>query len=284
MVPHPRPLTLGKTPTVGDTAQPRAEGLLNFARLRRSIRGMAVAHGEVTRDAARSGAASKSKGKGLLVMKKAIVAVALLGLASAAQASIAGGPHDLSNSGGGWGGGKGGTISSCQYCHAPHNVNTNITVPLWNRNSDATTNATFAASFTKYASQTLSVKTGFTPGGGSLTCLSCHDGVSDMGLTYVGSKGFASATSMGTSSFAAVGGASGKDLTNDHPVGVPFVAGANGMKATVVTALTDHLYGASKTVECGTCHDPHGAWDGITGGASFLRVSATTICSECHNK
>ena len=215
-------------------------------------------------------------------MKKAIVALALAGLASTAMAAgtgIAGSPHDLSATGGGAGVKyTGALISSCQFCHAPHNVNTGIAAPLWNRN--ALDNTTFIASFTPYKSQTLSNVNGYAPGGGSLTCLSCHDGATNMGLTFVGTKGFGTNNVLMTG-FAVVG----KELGNDHPVGVPY-ASANGMKAqtSLPTALSDHLYGTAKSVECGTCHDPHGAWDGATGGDSFLRWSASTLCSQCHAK
>jgi predicted CXXCH cytochrome family protein len=215
-------------------------------------------------------------------MKKAIVALAIAGLASTAMAAsgIAGGPHDLSNTGGGYGNGLGGLISSCQFCHAPHNTNKDIAAPLWNRNSDAATNTTFAGTFQKYASPTLSNTAGYAPGGGSLTCLSCHDGQTNMGLTFVGTKGFGTNSVTMAGSFAELK----KDLTNDHPVGVPYTT-ANGMKdkATLPAAISQHLYGGS-TVECGTCHDPHGEWDGQTGGLSFLRWSAATLCSQCHNK
>jgi hypothetical protein len=216
-------------------------------------------------------------------MKKAIVALAIAGLASAAMAAtgIAGGPHDLSNGGGGYGNGLGGQISSCQFCHAPHNVNAAIAAPLWNRNGNDQANTAFAATFLPYKSPTLSQAAGYAPGGGSLTCLSCHDGQTNMGLTFVGTQGFATSVQMDPLSFANIG----KQLGNDHPVGVPY-ASANGMKAqaTLPAAISQHLYGASKSVECGTCHDPHGDWDGATGGLSFLRWSAASLCSQCHNK
>lgn len=57
----------------------------------------------------------------------------------------------------------------CVYCHTPHAGNTTTPAPLWNR----TMKASFYAN---YNSTTLD-GTILTPGVNSLTCLSCHDGV-----------------------------------------------------------------------------------------------------------
>ena len=202
-------------------------------------------------------------------MKKALVAIALASVASVASAAIANGSHDLSTR-------AGATISSCQFCHAPHNVNAVGGAPLWNRTLPA------AAVFTVYSSNTLNDTT-VTVGTNSLTCLSCHDGVSDMGATFTGSHGFNGVVTAINSTYANVT----RDLTNDHPVGVNYLEGGEFQTIATVTAANLVLYSdgaGGQTVECGSCHDPHGLSDSASGGLSFLRAAATSICADCHAK
>ena len=219
-------------------------------------------------------------------MKKALVAVALAAFAHAASAATAGGSHDLSSTG--RRANATSTLSACQYCHAPHNVNTGIPgAPLWNRNT-----AAGAASFQYYTSTTVSAQPSAL-NANSMTCMSCHDGVSDMGAVYTGSHGFGG-TAQTILTFA--GGATayanvGTDLRNDHPVSINYVAAANSLATTgAVAAAGLKLYGAGPTIECGSCHDPHGTGvvgggsDGAAGGQAFLRVAKTTICTACHLK
>jgi hypothetical protein len=214
-------------------------------------------------------------------MKKALVALAIAGFATAASARIQGSSHDLTPGGRG---GYAGTISACQFCHAPHNVNTGVPgAPLWNRNSVAT-------AFQYYTSNTVSASPSAL-NANSMTCMSCHDGVSDMGDTFTGSHGFG-----GTATpIDAVGGAYailGADLRNDHPVSINYVAAANSLQTVaLVRAAGLRLYGAGPSVECGSCHDPHGTTafaggdsDGAAGGEAFLRVQRSAICTECHLK
>ena len=209
-------------------------------------------------------------------MKKVLLAAALALLATTASATITGGPHDLGSAANvaKYGAPQ---ISGCQFCHAPHfgAATPAVGAPLWNRNNPA------SGSFTLYTSNTLSTtaKTGEALGVNSLTCLSCHDGVSDMGNTVVGSKGYATAKVM--TGYAVVG----TDLTNDHPVGIAFNAADPTLVATVPAVPTSTSVGLENgRVECGSCHDPHGTWDAATGGLSFLRQSSATICAACHNK
>ncbi|HEY6101337.1 MAG TPA: hypothetical protein VIW03_18005, partial [Anaeromyxobacter sp.] len=127
-----------------------------------------------------------------------------------------------------------------------------------------------------------------------MTCMSCHDGVSDMGATYTGSHGFGG-TATSLASYAA-GAAAYANLTanlqNDHPVSITYVAAANSLQAVgTVRGFGLRLYGAGPTIECGSCHDPHGSGafigggsDGAAGGEAFLRVPKAEICTDCHLK
>lgn len=61
-----------------------------------------------------------------------------------------------------------GTTEICVFCHAPHHGNPD-TGPLWNRENAA-------ASYTAYGSTIAGTGVG-QPGGATLACLSCHDGI-----------------------------------------------------------------------------------------------------------
>jgi predicted CXXCH cytochrome family protein len=217
-------------------------------------------------------------------MRKAIVALAVAAFATTASANIAAGPHDLSTR-------LGATLSSCQFCHAPHFANASGTfnlIPLWNRNAPTTTTYSFRGTATQL-------------GAGSYSCLSCHDGISDMGMTYSGTQGLPPGpTTIGNTDYANVG-ATGQgatrtwggnpDLTDDHPIGRQFTPGSlptDPMKdlATAQGAgfkLYEYTTGVY-TVECGTCHEPHLTGDSAHGGVSLLRNTTTSFCSACHNK
>lgn len=136
-----------------------------------------------------------------------------------------------------------------------------------------------------------------------LECMACH--ASDGGALGLG-------TGVATDFSVFV---IGTDLKNDHPVGVlfPAVSGTgtdwNTPSGTVtrganVTKFFDQdptdgrmdkgeirLYddGNGASVECASCHDPHGvpsAGNGTVINATFLRKSntASAVCMTCHNK
>lgn len=96
------------------------------------------------------------------------------------------------------------------------------------------------------------------------------------------------------------------DLRDDHPVGVRFPT-TNGTGTDWKTPNSNaagtkffdedadgrmekgeiRLYGANASVECGSCHDPHGvATTGSLFNATFLRKSnaGSAVCLTCHSK
>lgn len=158
--------------------------------------------------------------------------------------------------------------SLCETCHVPHSPASASSGVLWNH---AVTTATYAL----YSSSTLDATVG-QPAGVSKLCLSCHDGtvaVNSYGGT-TGTKYISGADSLGI------------DLSNDHPVSFTYdaaLATADGELATpaggTVGAANLPLY--ANQLECGTCHDPHGASASYT---KFLRYPAATICTQCHTK
>lgn len=106
----------------------------------------------------------------------------------------------------------------------------------------------------------------------------------------------------------------GTDLRNDHPIGVTFPTSSGvgtdwntpgGTKA--VSALTNKFFdetpngrmdkneirlydsGNGASVECASCHDPHGVPSGAAGSTfnpTFLRKTnvASAVCLTCHAK
>jgi hypothetical protein len=243
-------------------------------------------------------------------MKKALIALAIAGFASTAMAQIAGSKHDLNKAGAGYNGAIP-QVGSCQFCHAPHYGNTSqVTggaagqgavsgfgqMPLWNRSQPSTVG---------YATRTPISGSAVNLGAGSFTCLSCHDGVSDLGALYRG-QGFTT-TGMTIGNGALIpanvgltyaGGAYVKtagvvDLRDDHPVGVVYNGGSTGFQATLTVdngtptrtlRLYANAFGAGVTVECGSCHDPHQQWP---TGVNFLRLDPSgtkDLCAVCHLK
>lgn len=214
-------------------------------------------------------------------MKKSlilVVAVAMLLVATSAFATISGSKHDLTgvailtN-----------PISSCQYCHTPHHASTvDTTLPLWNRNLPTASSFTvYGATTSNATGVTLSGTTVHAPGTHSLTCLSCHDGVTEYGdLIMGGETGFGPMT--GTNVI-------GEDLRTTHPVGVKYDTTLTGLGQAGLGAVptTTRLYatGGENRVECSSCHDPHSN-DRTAGGdtSPFLRMLKSTMCSKCHSQ
>lgn len=241
-----------------------------------------------------------------------------------AQASIVNSKHDLSST-------STATIKQsstseiCVFCHTPHGGD-QAKGPLWNRGATVT-------AYTVYASDTLETAALTTPASVSAACMSCHDGTValDNLINAPGSGGY---TPGGTSQiYTWAGGVNMipagitnlSDLTNDHPIGVPYCGGfaasackdadfktaalyKNNSVAALATGVAGDKWwidsGSSAgardkgdlvlyqrdfggplfpSVECASCHNPHGSGAGL---ATFLRISnaASALCTTCHNK
>lgn len=226
----------------------------------------------------------------------------------------------------------------CVFCHTPHGSNTGVVAPLWNKPVGV------SSSYTTYSDTGGGTLDGtpLTVGSVSLACLSCHDGTiaMDTVINAPGSGGFnplgaritTSATGWtGPSVDAATGrllstavSNLGQDLSNDHPIGVPYGGGvgsaANSLRDPDFRTVSSGTIGGAtrywvdtpgfgaggqrdKTdmilynrndagavtnigyVECGSCHDPH-VDTAPTGAGMFLRVAnaASAVCLACHVK
>jgi hypothetical protein len=194
-----------------------------------------------------------------------------------------------------------GTTQICVFCHTPHHANTDAR-PLWNRNMPN------SSSYVGYGTTIAGTNVAKPKAGSaSLACLSCHDGVTTFdnlvnapgrgtampatawtfftaGSPIVSNMSFSSRVNLGT------------DLTNDHPVNVPYSGGtkaslrpsnttigtidlSTGLKNTTAyfgwmqenkwaisgfisssATIGDLLRSDNTTgnnVECSSCHDPH---------------------------
>lgn len=215
----------------------------------------------------------------------------------------------------------------CAFCHTPHASNTSVTAaPLWNKATP------LGSSFSLYGTATLDSNSGngaFEPGANSLICLSCHDGAQAMD-NMINAPGSGNWTASGGSAgYSWTGTADGKigtrvtnlgkDLKNDHPVGIEYCGGGQVPTGTpslaackdsdflVPTKFSDTIWyveasgdstkskadmllyptGTTVRVECGSCHDPHVEAKGAANTqVAFLRKSQENsgLCLSCHNK
>jgi len=187
----------------------------------------------------------------------------------------------------------------CVFCHTPHASNSNYSgVPLWNKPTTGTTFTMYGATAEGVPGQTIAgTQTDAQPTGAALACLSCHDGVSAMNsvVNAPGSGGYnINGTIIGNNRQArnmrqdislAIGMYG--DLTNDHPVSIPYIEGAASLKPKT-TAITD-WQGATTIndllrngkVQCTSCHDPH-----YPRWGTYLRHRNTgsELCKTCHDK
>ena len=228
--------------------------------------------------------------------------------ATTVRASLIGGPHDFSSSGGAgnyttlgiatftWGGETNQYQNPCQVCHIPHKAAafSAANAPLWNHAT--ATNAT-----TRYTTYDQSGSLHFTALGlGSLTlgssvaCLSCHDGSIAVNQSY-GKTSFNGNGGIGTNapSFAIETYQGSTDLTHMHPIGVSYPqarAADPDLNPTPAlgsgTVFARQLKGPQQTVECASCHDIHRTIGASTTVSHDLIVDLQggALCLECHNK
>jgi len=168
-----------------------------------------------------------------------LVGIVLSLAVGTAFAGIATTKHNLGSTGTGTNSFDG-TAEICVFCHTPHGADVSANPPLWNRVLPD------PATFTTYDSLGTSTLDGEVLGVGSVSiaCLSCHDGTQAMnvminapgsgnydpaGFTLAGTwTGSAlTATPIGSLNYAGLNNIVnlGKDLTNDHPVGVEYGGG-----------------------------------------------------------
>jgi len=198
-----------------------------------------------------------------------------------------------------------GTTQICVFCHTPHHSNKDAR-PLWNRNMP--NSASYQAYGTTIAGTTVST---VKAGSASLACLSCHDGVTTFdNLVNAPGKGGLGTTAqgwtfwddgtvlLGTNNFNTDPGFArvnlGTDLTNDHPVNVPYSGGTKAsLRASNTTISTINLSAGlnNTTAYFGWVTQNNWAVSGFISSTAtigdLLRSDNTTSgnveCSSCHD-
>jgi predicted CXXCH cytochrome family protein len=206
-------------------------------------------------------------------MTRAAVLIALTAIpvfAISYKSAVVGSQHDMSVTGGGPV--KSAIGDACIFCHAPHNVQPNIT-PLWDH-------ALSAQSYTAYTSTTYTSGAQTPASGTSKLCLSCHDGTVAVGLTVT--QGL-----IATSGTMSVLDNLTSNLSNSHPVSMqPADDGslASSLLATPSSTKDPAVLLVAGKVECTTCHDPH-VPNNDTVLPMFLARSNSngTLCLACHD-
>jgi len=226
------------------------------------------------------------------------LATVLTGAWPAGAQSVVGSKHDL---------GKptaGANYQPCAYCHTPHNANTSLGAPLWNRTIGSD------VSFLAYQSGTLDSPCPATPSPITLACLGCHDDVNaggGGGMIPGGDKHALVNPFNGPSQAAAwnntnclrchQGHMSGQtrgirivgiDLRNDHPVSMTYPTSAQDPEFLTPPdtqrgwgPLASDLKLYDGKVECPTCHNVHNP-----AIRPFLRKTNANdqLCKTCHLK
>jgi len=165
--------------------------------------------------------------------------------------------------------------AGCASCHIPHQATQKGRTLLWNQDFSTQVFGTYSSSTMDSTAAEIGDATyGPTnpPSGDlqySVLCMSCHDGITS--------------TLIGPTDAAAIGNPTNSDgLQNDHPINMAWPTTDAGIHtATDAEAAGVVLYGATDTVQCGSCHNPH---DNTL--VPFLRVAntndATGLCAACH--
>ena len=188
-----------------------------------------------------------------------------------------------------------GITEICQPCHAPHNNLNAAGETLWNHKASSATYTMYKASSHNYQ-----------PNEGSLKCLGCHDGTVAVD-SYGANTGSHMMGSLGTAGNALA--LLGTDLSNDHPISAAYTTSTTGTSYTPMAISTSgtsasipftYTSGTSTvssslrlsyqtagantgkfTIECSTCHSPHG-----TAFGDMLKRDNTgsALCLTCHLK
>jgi predicted CXXCH cytochrome family protein len=166
-------------------------------------------------------------------MSRLLGGVLLLFWMASVQAGVFNTKHNLGATGLNAASNYTGTREICVFCHTPHGGDGTAGAPIWNRHIDPRGFVTYDQMGTTTLDATVE-----PVGSVSLACLSCHDGTQAMDamLNEPGSgrdvPGFSQGRWIGQASTVegrigppGVVTNLGKDLSNDHPIGIQYAGG-----------------------------------------------------------
>jgi predicted CXXCH cytochrome family protein len=260
------------------------------------------------------------------ILKTVIVVLVAAVLLTTGKLAIAGpisdvvnSKHNLSVGGSSVGAAQAGSgvTQVCIFCHTPHNAGRNRL--LWNKASNAAVNFRLYTSSGSLTSVTKGSQ--LTSDSPSLLCLSCHDGKTAMNILHNSSNGVDAASVVagypagarlipvsngGTIAYPMpaplpdlvnggdlpdmrLGGTSGSDLTNDHPIGFSYTDAraerATGLHDAAGMDSSIRFFGPKSKVECSTCHNPHISGSNIAYKPFLVKSNAqSALCLTCHDK
>lgn len=173
----------------------------------------------------------------------------------------------------------------CIFCHTPHGAR--AVAPLWGRPDSTETfniRAGLQISNSTIVNTTLYGNTtppNEYPNGATKLCLSCHDGVTAMGILATGEEIDMSG-----------GNALRIDLTTSHPVSFVYNSAVRDyleLQSPGYQLWSAAYLDSAFRVQCTTCHQPHQDTQGYGGGTyPFWRVGSgsttdyNTVCESCH--
>lgn len=192
-------------------------------------------------------------------------AIATMGVVSVdALAGISDTKHNLTTSNTAFNRVTTGSAEICVFCHTPHGSDTTAPVPLWNKQLPAGNTFT---TYKQLGTATLTAGTVET-GSVSLACLSCHDGSQAMdNMVNMPGSGVGSGTGTGGANYTWASGTGvdsgggittegklaggitliGKDLRNDHPIGIEYCGGFTTLGSAATCRNADFTTASNST-------------------------------------
>jgi predicted CXXCH cytochrome family protein len=234
-----------------------------------------------------------------------------IGVSQQAVAGIANTKHNLGSTGTAGNNKVSDTGEICVFCHTPHAADTTAPAPLWNKNLSAMTG------YTTYSTASSSTIDGevLAVGSVSIACLSCHDGSQAMdniinapgsgqydttggganGRAYTWSGSTVNTTGqMQNTSVAMLG----KDLSNDHPIGIQYCGGGQTSAAPTGACTDADFKGPGAGLQSATINGSLVWWVDSTSGTVGSRDKTDMIlysraftggtgpsveCASCHD-
>lgn len=175
----------------------------------------------------------------------------------------------------------------CVFCHTPHGATPNST--LWGRpDPDTASFPTFTQASLGIADSSIVGRSGYGqgeyPNGASKLCLSCHDGITALGVTVRGVDLLVPG-SIGTI-----------NLATSHPISFKYTADylseLNTLRGSTYTLPDTSIVPLDwdNRVQCTICHEPHFDTKDGTYTLPFWRAAQkidqtadyNRICDQCH--